>query len=420
METKMVISCFTKMVKSCFTCLAKMNNNWYSDINNGDVIGCVTLDFKKAFDILSHNIVLKKLGLYGCHEMSLSWFDSYLKNRSQVVNIDHVMSPVEFLEYGVPQGSILGPLIFILFINDIVFEVKYSTFSIYADDTNLSCHDTDVFHVQWKLENDLKQIESWCYNNKMIVNTTKSKVILICSQQKRAYLPSNSLNVTVCGETLECVTSQKVLGLIIDQNLTWKPHNDNLCSEIFKLIGLLWRNKSLLPFACKQLFYNSYIQPKIDYFLPLWGNASKAPLDKLWRLQKKAVFIIHNAPFDAPSHDLFCKLNCLNIHQRYFYQICLCTFTILNTPCSPLSDLLTLHIPNSSYALRSNNDYLCLKVPFPHKEMYKSSLSYSCSFLWNKLPIELRSNHSLASFKKDCKNYILLNSITNDYRNLMA
>ena len=101
-------------------------------------------------------------------------------------------------------------------------------------------------------------------------------------------------------------------------------------------------------------------------------------------------------PLMPPSHDLFCKLNCLNIHQRYFYQICLCTFTILNTPCSPLSDLLTLQIPNSSYALRSNNDYLCLKVPFPHKEMYKSSLSYSCFFLWNKLPIELRSNHSLA------------------------
>ena len=73
----MVKSCFPKMVKSCFTCLAKMINNWYSDINNSDVIGCVTLDFKKAFDILSHNIVLKKLGLYGCDEMSLSWFDSY-------------------------------------------------------------------------------------------------------------------------------------------------------------------------------------------------------------------------------------------------------------------------------------------------------------------------------------------------------
>ena len=130
---------------------------------------------------------------------------------------------------------------------------------------------------------------SWSYNNKMIVNTTQSKVMLFCSQQKRAYLPSN-------------------------QNLTWKPHIDNLCSEIFKPIGLLWRNKSLLPFACKQLFYNSYIQPKIDYCLPLWSNASKAQLDKLWRLQKQAARIIHNAPFDAPSHDLFCKLNCPNIH----------------------------------------------------------------------------------------------------------
>ena len=106
----------------------------------------------------------------------------------------------------------------------------------------------------------------------------------------------STFNVTVCGETLECVTSQEVLGLIIDQNLTWKPHIDNLCSEIFKLIGLLWCIKSLLPFSCKQLFYNSNcIQPKLNYCLPLWGHVSKSQPDKLWRLQKKAVCIIHNA-----------------------------------------------------------------------------------------------------------------------------
>ena len=104
-----------------------MINDWNENINNRCLVGCITLDFRKSFDVLSHEILIQKLALYGCDDISLSWFDSYLKNRSQLVQIENVNSSFESIKFGVPQGSILGPLLFIVFINDIVFETKYIT-----------------------------------------------------------------------------------------------------------------------------------------------------------------------------------------------------------------------------------------------------------------------------------------------------
>ena len=143
---------------------------------------------------------------------------------------------------------------------------------MYADDANLSCYNSDVNVIQTNLEYDMHQIQSWCVNNKMVINTSKSKSMLVCSVQKHAHLTKTTLDVTAYGEMLETVCKQKFLGLIIDNNLSWKPHIDHLHSELYKLIGLLWRNRSLTIFK-QTLISNSYILPKIDYCLPIWGKA---------------------------------------------------------------------------------------------------------------------------------------------------
>ena len=230
-----------------------------------------------------------------------------------MVQIENVTSSFESIKFGVPQGSILGPLLFIVFINDIVFEAKYSTFYMNADDANLSCYNSDVNVIQTNLEYDMHQIQRWRVNNKMVINTSKSKSMLVCSIQKRAHLPKTTLDVTVYGEMLETVCNQKILGLIIDNNLNWKPHIDHIHSELYKLIGLLWRNWQVLHFSSKLLFYNSYILPKIDYCLPIWGSASKYMLDKIWRIQKRAIRIICNVSYDTPTAELFKNLNFFNI-----------------------------------------------------------------------------------------------------------
>ena len=351
---------------SCFTCLSSMINEWVLQINNNNLVGFVALDFRKAFDVLPHDILLKKLKLYGCDELTIQWFHSYLYNRTQKVVINNVSSDFCDINYGVPQGSILGPLLFILFVNDISLHIKNCKIYKYADDTSLCAFSETTLSLQNKLSADLKIIEDWCINNRLVINTSKSKCMILCSHQKRRHLNTDQLQVCINGKFLENVSCQKILGVYTDKNLTWKDHINNLCKDISKLVGLLWRNKHLLPFSSRLLFYNSYILPKLDYCLPIWGKSSQTHLDKLWRLQKRAI--------------------------------------------RPLSHLINLHSHSSSITLRSNSSHCMLQVPFPHKELFKQSFLYSAPILWNTLPNHIRLASSFNIFKQQCNHYVLVDS----------
>ena len=396
-----------KKDNSCFTCLVSMINEWLFNINENKIVGCITLDFRKAFDVLSHEILIKKLSLYGCDDLTLLWFKSYLQDRIQHVFYNNVLSDVGYIKQGVPQGSILGPLLFILFINDLTFHINESSIYKYADDTTICAYDENIISVERKLSNDLKSVDAWCINNRLVINCAKSKCMIICTPQKRSHLTTDKLNVSVNGIALQNVNEQKVLGLHIDNSLSWRVHVNNLCNELSKLTGMLWRNRQILPFSSRLLFYNSYILSKIDYCLPIWGNSAKNGLDKIWRLQKRAVRIVCNVPYDTPSSDLFKQLKSMNIYERYFYQVSLNVYKILSLEDSPLKCLVNLQSPSRFYSLRSSSSQFTLNVPFPRKEVFKQSFSYSSAILWNSLPLDIRTSLSLNNFKRLCKNYVL-------------
>ena len=216
------------------------------------------------------------------------------------------------------------------------------------------------------------------------------------------FLKINSFSVN--GVVLENVTSHKILGVLIDNNLSWKQHIEHLCAEVSKLIGLLWRNKHLLPYSSCVLFYNSYIQPRIDYCLPIWLKASAIHLDKIFRLQKRAIRTVFNVPYDTPTQDLFKQSGWISIHQRYLYQLCITVHKILSSFDSPLSSLVTLHQPAHIYNLRSNSNPLLLQVPFPRKEIFKQSFIYSAPTC---LLINIPTINSFECFKRTCKRYLL-------------
>ena len=204
---------------------------------------------------------------------------------------------------------------------------------------------------------------------------------------------------------LKNVESQKILGLHIDKNLTWKIHIDNLCKEVSKLIGLLWRNKHILPYSCRLLFYKAYILPKIDFCLTIWGKSSQTFLDRIWKLQKRAIRIVCDLPYSEPTRHVFSALKLHNIYERYFYHMCITVFKTLNTDSVPLSELLKYH-SYSSYNLRSYSNEMLLYIPFPRKEIYKQSFSYSAPTLWNQLPDKIKITGSLSVFKQLLHNYI--------------
>ena len=160
---------------SCETALLKIINDWNNSIDNGYLIGSVFLDLRRAFDLVNHSILINKLLIYGLSEISVAWFESYLSNRQQSTYVNGVISAPLPVKCGVPQGSILGPLLFILFINDMDQSISYCSAHMYADDTTFYIEGKSVEDLNSKLNEDMANVSKWCTNNKLVINSNNLK-----------------------------------------------------------------------------------------------------------------------------------------------------------------------------------------------------------------------------------------------------
>ena len=277
---------------SCETALIGMVSKWLESINKGSLIGTVMIDFKKAFDLVDHSVLLKKLKHYKLSHQALSWFASYLSKRKQKVSLNNIISDDEMITDGVPQGSILGPLLFLMFINDLPLYTDSATTDFYADDTTLYVVGESLETIERNLQVALDCLAKWCKCNGMLINTAKTKVMLITTHQKRTSLINGQLSLHLNNDELNMITNDKVLGIIIDNNLTWSQHVDKVCKKITTNLWLLSRIKEYLTIPQRVQFYKTYIQPHIDYCNTVWGGTSQVNLNRIFRLQKRACKII--------------------------------------------------------------------------------------------------------------------------------
>ena len=182
---------------SCETALLKIIDDWNKSIDSGYLIGSVFLDLRKAFDLVNHSILIDKLSAYGLSDLSVAWFRSYLSNRKQVTCVDGVISPPMSVTCGVPQGSILGPLLFVLYLNDMDQVINHCSAGMYADDTTLYVKGKSTVDLNMKINEDMAHVSKWCNRNKMVINRKKTKCMLVGSRQRLATMRNNSLNITV-------------------------------------------------------------------------------------------------------------------------------------------------------------------------------------------------------------------------------
>ena len=300
----------------------------------------IFLDFKKAFDTVNHVILLDKLHYYGVRGIVHEWFSSYLANRTQTTHIDndHISSKKNSVT-GVPQGSVLGPLLFLIYINDIYLCSNKLGFYLFADDTNLLYADKDLKSLETTVNAELKNVCNWLNANKLTINAKKSNFVIFRPRQKRIdhqtciRIPDNNNNGFVL---LECKDYVKFLGVLIDKNLTWKPHIDHIASKISKIVGILARIRHHVPFNILLQIYRSLIFPYTLYGIPVWGQAAQRELEKILILQKRAlrlIFFLNNRTHAIP---LFLTSNILPVNMLYFETVSAIMHDVStnSTPCN--------------------------------------------------------------------------------------
>ena len=308
-----------------------MTYTWLKYINDGKLVGCAMIDFRKAFDLVDHQLLLNKLRIYRFSDLSLSWFKSYLSNRSQQVVINNSSSTSDDVVCGVPQGSILGPLLFLLFINDLPLSLKHLPISVdlYADDTTLYGTASDKSSLEANLQKALDSVHTWCLENGMLINTDKTKLMLIASRQKRNSLIDGELKITFNNIDLKTSTNEKILGVHVDQNFVWNNHFQHVSQKISSHLWLLSQIQTYLTVQHRSLFYNAYIKSHIEYCYVVWGNSCSFNAYKIEKLQRRACKLILGNDYttlDAARKEL----NILSFEETIFIHKAKVMYKIAN------------------------------------------------------------------------------------------
>ena len=301
---------------SCEHAVQELLGNILKGCELGKSTLAVFLDLSKAFDTISHGVLYMKLECYGIHGTCLSWFKSYLENRKMRVKCataDGIeYSDLKPVNFGTPQGSVLGPLFFLIFNNDLHMHIMYSNCILFADDTTLYSTHRDLRHLTWCIREDLMTLTDWFRANKLTLNLDKSVCMLFDKQNKN----KNKINKSPCLQALglPIVDHTKFLGVLIDDSLKWHYHYSHVMLKIKRNSNMLKKGKNLLSIQAKRCLYFSHIYSHLSYCVSTWGPMlQQSQIKKLQQFQNKCISMIDMTA--TRLSDKFRKLNILPIKE---------------------------------------------------------------------------------------------------------
>ena len=376
------------------------------DMDRGETPFGIFLDLSKAFDTLNHTILLNKLNHYGIKHCPLKLLESYLSNRLQYVGDDNIKSEYIPITTGIPQGSILSPLLFIIYLNDISFSSKLFKFIVYADDTTLFANFSNL-NKNNKLNKELAEISTWLKVNKLSLNSAKSKFMIFRKPQKQIKLPIVKINRI----QIECVDNFNFLGVVIDKNLTWKNHLNKVSNKIVWIIGIMNKLKFTLPQNILINIYNSLIIPHINYCILLWGSENS----RVSKLQKRAVRIIRKESRLSHTDPIFKELNLLKINDIYRLQLLKCYFKYEHNLLPKYFDVFNLRLNSEIHAHNTRNQHK-LRIPFVKHNFAKACVRYQLTKTVNSMPRSITDKvhtHSFNGFSTYVK-FIFLDTYATD------
>lgn len=372
------------------------------EIDNGKFVGGIFIDFTKAFDTINHDILFSKLALYGINGPPLQLLRNFLLNREQIINISGTLSDTKTTNLGVPQGSILGPLLFLLYINDLPSCLKLSNCLLYADDTTIYSSHSSIDVLTRNLNIDISNICSWSQSNGLIINPSKTKFVVFSSR----LMPLTSFApIYINSDAIPPSDHCSFLGVELDSSLKFINHINSLKKKMAYGIRVLIKARNYFRLPTLLTLYYAFIYSHINYCISSWGLTYDIHLTPLKRIQNQAIRIITFSSFNSHVTYLYQHLDLLPLDQLILYNLGITAHRLV-TDKSVLFIIGRTDLTNHNITrFASQHNFLLPKV---RTNYGKQTVGFAAIKFWNNLPINTKKNKlNRSSYKQSVLKFIL-------------
>lgn len=359
----------------------------------------IFIDLKKAFDTISHSKLIKKLHNLGITGPALKIFESYLSDRQQIVKIGDFKSSPQQLSYGIPQGSIIGPLLFLIYVNDISNVGLTGHLTMYADDTCLFYYGHNLKNIIDEAQKDLDLLNMWFLHNLLTINVAKTSYMIFAAKNKKIL---DNIPLKINNQVLHRSTHEKYLGLWLDERLTWGKHVAHVNDKLRAILRLLWKASNCIPYKHRKMIYNALVKSHLQYLIEIWGTASQTILKDLQITQNKLIKVLFHLNKFTPTKEVYKTTKIFDLKTLYKYNSCILIKKIIT---GTIQSDTTFTQRTYTHNLRKKNK---LFIPVPRTLNYgKKNISYEGVQFYNNLPESIKNCKSVYKFKKQLQVYLI-------------
>jgi len=391
---------------SCEDCLTLAVNRWLQALDDDEFCGIVFADLSKAFDRVKHTELLQELHSLGIRDAALTWFSSYLAQRQQAVRVGQHTGKTYSCTRGVPQGSVLGPILFCIYIREAPMAIKHALSQLYADDIAFYLQHSDSSIITARLNQDLKSLDEYLLTKGLLLNPTKTQFLLLHRPSKEipplTYLSCRDIHIAPA-------STAKYLGLVVDQHLSFTAQVEHVCSSATRKVGAFRHARQNLNHFARRLFYCSIIQSTLEYASCAYVHCLSQNLyNKLLSCGRIALKRIFGLDRRTPSELLYKHTQLYTLEQRINFKLYVLVYRSLNSLASPLlQQLFTFRADGPHTAARTRGQVtFALVLPRARTRYGFHSFSYLGADRWNALPPTCRTARSPAEFRSQVKQYL--------------